>query len=153
MISGDRPAVVEITAADTHDLRRRVLRENDPTAALDWPGDHDVTTFHLGVRGVDGTVLATSTWLARPDPDRPDVPATQLRGMATQPAHAGTGLGSALLTAGTARCRARGDAVLWANARFGALDFYERAGFRIVGPAFTTADTGLPHRRVRLELD
>ena len=136
---------VEVDATDTHDLRRRVLRDGDDDAPLAWAGDDDPRTFHLAIRDAAGTVLAVSTWLAQP-------PDTHLRGMATDPDHAGHGLGSLLLAAGIDRCRARGDAAVWANARLTALGFYEGAGFAIVGPAFVTSDTGLPHRRVRLEL-
>lgn len=143
---------VEITSSETHPLRQRVLRDDDPTATLDWPGDDEPTTFHLGIRNEDNDVVAIATWLARPDPEGSGRPATQLRGMATEPALAGRGLGSELLAAGIDRCRARGDELVWANARIGALGFYEHSGFRSIGPAFTTADTGLPHRHVRLEL-
>jgi GNAT superfamily N-acetyltransferase len=136
---------VEITAADTHDLRRRILRDGEPEAVVDWDGDSDHGTFHLGIRDDTGAIVAISTWLRQP-------PATQLRGMATDPAWAGRGLASGLLDAGIERCRARGDHVIWANARVTAVGFYERAGFTVVGAAFETADTGLPHREVRRRL-
>ena len=137
--------VVEITAAETHPLRRRVLRDDDPAADLRWPGDDDPDTFHLAVRDRAGAVVAVSTWRSTP-------PVTQLRGMATVPELAGTGLGSRLVAAGVERCRARGDAAVWANARVTAIGFYERAGFTVSGPTFETPDTGLPHRRVELDL-
>ena len=136
---------VEITAADTHALRGRVLRDNQPAPHLKWDGDDDPITFHLGIRDSSGAVVAISTWLSRP-------PATQIRGMATDPELAGSGLGSRLLAAGIERCRSRGDTVVWANARVTAISFYERAGFTAVGDVFETADTGLPHRVVRLTL-
>ena len=139
------PAVVEISAADTHTLRREVLRNGDPDALVEWSGDEDPHTFHLGIRDDSGTVVAISTWLGRP-------PETQLRGMATAPAFAGRGLGSKLLAAGVARCRARGDELVWANARVPAVGFYERAGFTVVGTEFETAATGLPHQLVRQSL-
>ncbi len=139
------PAVVEISAADTHALRREVLRNGDPDAFVEWPGDEDPHTFHLGIRDGSGTVVAISTWMGRP-------PETQLRGMATAPASAGRGLGSKLLLAGVARCRARGDELVWANARVPAVGFYERAGFTVVGAVFETAATGLPHQLVRQSL-
>jgi thiamine transport system ATP-binding protein len=136
---------VEIAAIDTASLRRRVLRDGDPDAVLDWPGDHDPDTFHLGIRDRTGAVVAISTWLSTSA-------GTQLRGMATEPGLAGTGLGSHLLAAGVRRCRARGDTAVWANARETALGFYARAGFTAVGTPFVTPDTGLPHRRVELDL-
>ena len=136
---------IEITAADTHALRRRVLRDNQIAARLEWDGDHDPRTFHLGIRDRSGTVVAISTWLGQP-------PVTQIRGMATDPELAGGGLGSGLLAAGIERCRSRGDTVVWANARVTAISFYERAGFTVVGAVFETADTGLPHQMVRRSL-
>ena len=142
----------QISAADTYDLRRRILRAGDSDAVVEWVGDDEDSTFHLGIRDRSGAVVAISTWLHRPDPSDPAVKSTQLRGMATDPGHAGSGLGSRLLAAGTERCRSRGDTVVWANARVPATSFYERAGFTAVGDVFETADTGLPHQMVRRSL-
>lgn len=144
--------VTSITTTDTHDLRRRVLRDDDPHADLAWTQDDDPGTEHLGVRLPDGTIVAISTWLQSSCPGRPGESSMQLRGMATDPAHHGHGHGSALLRSGIERARTAGRTLIWANARVSALDFYERAGFTLTGPVFTTADTGLPHRLVILNL-
>ncbi len=136
---------VEITAAETYALRQRVLRNNQAAAHLQWDGDNDPGTFHLGIRDGSGSIVAVSTWLSGPS-------ATQIRGMATDPALIGGGLGSRLLTAGIERCRSSGSTVVWANARVTAISFYERAGFTVVGAEFETPDTGLPHKVVRLTL-
>ena len=101
---------VEITAAETYALRQRVLRNNQAAAHLQWDGDNDPGTFHLGIRDGSGSIVAVSTWLSGPS-------ATQIRGMATDPALIGGGLGSRLLTAGIERCRSSGSTVVWANAR------------------------------------
>lgn len=139
---------VEITAVDTHRLRRAVLRDGHQDADVVWEGDDEPTTFHLGI-DADGTIVAISTWLARPLPTGADVAVVQLRGMATDPAYAGRGLGSLLLVHGLERVRRGGDAGVWANARVTAISFYERHGFEALGPVFETIDTGLPHRLVR----
>ena len=144
----DQRRVVDLPAALTHPLRRLVLRDDDPSAELAWPGDDDVTTTHLGIRRSDGTVVAISTWLERPWPPDPDRPAMQLRGMASHPDAAGTGLGTMLLDAGLRHARSRDVEIVWANARVDALGFYGRAGFTVSGPVFITPDTGLPHRIV-----
>lgn len=144
--------VTTIDATDTHELRRRVLRDNDPHADLVWARDDDPTTQHLGVRLTDGRIVAISTWLWSPCPDRGSVPAVQLRGMATDPSHHGHGHGSALLHAGVERALTAGRNLVWANARVTALKFYEHAGFTVSGPVFATPSTGLPHRLVILEL-
>lgn len=143
--------VVEVTAADTHDLRRQVLRDGVTDAVTEWNGDDDPTTIHLGVM-IDGRVVAISTWLVAPDPIAPDHESVQLRGMATAPTMAGRGLGRALLDAGVERASDAGCDRIWADARVTALGFYETAGWTITGPVFATAVTGLPHRHVHIEL-
>ena len=145
---GAGPAVVELAAADTHPLRAAVLRNDTPSRDVVLDGDDEPTTVHLGVRADDGRVVAVSTWLVRPYAEDPAVPAVQLRAMATAPDLRGSGLGAVLLEAGVARALAGGAGVVWANARDGALGFYERHGFSAVGDGFVDPTTGLPHHVV-----
>jgi predicted GNAT family N-acyltransferase len=140
--------IVEIDAAATHDLRRRVLREGTPSDAVVWDGDDDAATFHLGARAEDGRVVAISTWIRRRYPDRPADDAVQLRGMATDPAVRGTGVGARLLVAGLTRCADAGATLVWARARATAVPFYTRHGFAPAGPEYTDLTTGLPHRDI-----
>ena len=100
----------------------------------------------------DGAVLAVATFLARPYPGRPGATATQLRGMAVEPAQQGRGIGQVLLSAAIERLRADGVEVLWAKARDTSLGFYERLGLRVDGDGYVTPDTGLPHHTVVAEL-
>lgn len=140
--------IVEITAAETHELRRRILRAGTPSDVVDWDGDDEPTTFHLGARSTDGRLVAISTWMSRRYPDRPAEVAYQLRGMATDPAHRGSGVSASMLLAGVERCTAAGATLVWARARVAALSFYERHGFEPVGPEYTDLTTGLPHRDI-----
>lgn len=140
--------IVEITAADTHELRRRILRAGTPTDVVVWDGDDEPDTFHLGVRGPDGALVAISSWMSRRYPDRPAEVAYQLRGMATDPSRRGTGVSSTMLLAGLGRCTEAGATLVWARARVAALSFYERHGFEPVGPEYTDLTTGLPHRDI-----
>ncbi len=137
--------IVEISAADTHDLRRRVLRDGTASDIVGFEGDDDPETFHLGARDRGGVVVAISTWLRRPSPARPDLSAHQLRGMAIGPALQGTGIGSRLLAAGIDRCASAGSALVWARARTSALEFYVRHGFELDGDEYVDPTTGLPH--------
>ena len=143
--------ISEISAADTHELRRAILRDGAADALVEWPGDSASTTAHLGAV-VDGRVVAISTWLVAPDPAAPDRGSVQLRGMATDTTMAGRGLGRALLDAGIGRASRHGHDRVWANARVTALGFYEAAGWTAAGPTFATAVTGLPHRHVHIDL-
>ena len=150
--------VVRIRPEDTHVLRRRVLRDGDPGADVEWAVDDLPTTTHLAVTDTDpdggggegrddrstaGSVIAVSTWIVTDE-------GLQLRGMATDPGHRGSGAGSLLVAAGIALARRDGHPRVWANARVTALGFYEHHGFAVEGDVFTTPDTGLPHRRVHL---
>ena len=128
-------------------MRRSVLRTGTPSDEVVCDGDDLATTFHLGIR-CDGEIVAISTWLERPYPDRPGDPAFQLRGMATADTVRGSGLGAQLLDAGLERCRAAGAVLVWARARDAALPFYERHGFTTVGLGYVDLTTGLPHHDV-----
>jgi len=143
--------LVELRPAETHTLRRAVLRNGTPSDEVVFDGDELESTFHLCLR-IDGEVVAISTWLERPYPDRPGDPAFQIRGMATFGAHRGEGLGARLLDAGIERCRATGATVLWARARDTALPFYVRHGFETVGAGYLDLTTGLPHHDVIREI-
>ncbi len=144
-------AVVEIEASDTWALRRMVLRKGDPNANVAFAEDALGDAFHLGVR-CDGALVAVATFFRRSTPHRPDARATQLRGMAVNPDRQGRGVGRLLLTVAIERIRANGSNVLWANARDSALDFYQAVGMTVVGEGFFTADTGLPHHVVVIDL-
>ena len=148
--------VVPIDAADTHDLRLRVLRNGTPSNDVEWAGDRLDTTAHLGVVDARSTIVAISTWLTMPSPDVAKVGAAglQLRGMAIDPSPAmrGIGVGTLLLKAGIAAARARDADQVWANARTTVLGFYSGAGFEIVSDEFISEATDLPHHRILLNL-
>jgi GNAT superfamily N-acetyltransferase len=139
--------LVALEPEETHPLRRAVLRNGTPSSEVVFDGDELDTTFHLGVR-IGEDVVAISTWLERPYPDRPADHAFQIRGMATVDAHRGEGLGAQLLEAGIQRCRSAGAALVWARARDTALRFYVRHGFATVGVGYVDLTTGLPHHDV-----
>jgi predicted GNAT family N-acyltransferase len=143
--------LVALEPGETHPLRRAVLRTGTPSSEVVFDGDELDTTFHLGVR-IGEDVVAISTWLERPYPDRPADRAFQIRGMATVDAHRGEGLGARLLEAGIERCRSAGAALVWARARDSALPFYVRHGFATVGVGYVDLTTGLPHHDVIREI-
>jgi predicted GNAT family N-acyltransferase len=148
--------IVEITAAQTHDLRRRVLRGDDPGATVDFDGDDLPTTVHLAAERADrqhpDSIVAVSTWLQVPFVDDLRARSTQLRGMATEPTLQRSGLGGLLLDAGLDALRIAGVEVVWARARATALDFYVAHGFIPHGDEFVDPTTGVPHRLVFIHL-
>lgn len=143
--------LVELRPEDTHALRRAVLRTGTPSEAVVFEGDELASTFHLGIRA-GGEIVAVSTWMERPYPDRPAERGFQVRGMATADSMRGSGLGARLLAAGIERCREAGALLVWARARDAALGFYARHGFTTVGPGYVDLTTGLPHHDVIREI-
>ena len=148
----DDATLIELSAQETHDLRRRVLRAGTPSTVVEWQGDDLDTTAHLGVLETK-TVVAISTWLTSPSPDLDRHHAgIQLRGMATDPAARGHGYGSLLLLAGIDRARRSGAHHVWANARTATLDFYIAHGFKVTSSELENAETAIPHRRILMYL-
>jgi [ribosomal protein S5]-alanine N-acetyltransferase len=139
--------VIGLTADQTHDLRRSVLRDGTVSDEVVFDGDDEPSTFHLGAT-VDDELVSISTWMARRYPDLPEHPGHQLRGMATASTVRGQGVGAAVLRAGLDRCAELGSRVVWARARVPAVIFYERHGFETRGPEYTDLTTGLAHRDI-----
>jgi GNAT superfamily N-acetyltransferase len=131
--------VREVTAAQTAELRRKVLRGGRP---VELEGDSD-PAFHVGV--YDGELLL-GTGNVRVDPVPWDAgrAAWRVRGMATEPAARGRGVGAMVLAALMAHARAHGGGVLWCNARRPAQAFYERAGLVARGDPWVDPEIG-PH--------
>jgi predicted GNAT family N-acyltransferase len=137
--------VRRVTAAETADLRRRVLRAGRPVVL---PGDEDPTAFHVAAYD-DDVLVATGNVRREPAPWDPGVPAWRLRGMATEPGRRGEGLGGRVLAALLEHCRDEGGGEVWCNARTPARSFYRRAGFVEVGEEWVDPQIG-PHVRMRL---
>lgn len=145
-------AIRLVALDDTFALRKAVLRPwlTPEEARATWAG----TPEHFQVGAVeDGRVVSTAGFLIEAQPDYGDVFGPlqwRLRGMASEPALQGHGLGGRVLAFGIAeiarRLAARGQAsaALWCNGRSGAQRFYERHGFQPIGEIFETPGTG-PH--------
>ncbi|MFY7896528.1 MAG: GNAT family N-acetyltransferase, partial [Phycisphaerales bacterium] len=150
-----------ITPSDTHDLRRRVLRDGDPTAVVIWPRDDDAATTHYGAKDATGRILAIGTIYAQSLPDNATdrtfaqgIAAAhqfQFRGMASDAAVRGSGAGRAVLNALIAHAQQQHPALLWCNARVAAIGFYEKADMRIVSERFDITGVG-PHHVMAVRL-
>jgi len=120
-------------------LRHRILRAGLPFDAARFEGDDEPATRHYAA--VSGEVilgclsLMPSAWEGRP--------AWQLRGMATDAAVQGRGLGRQLLEAAVADARAAApERIFWCNARTSAVGFYEKLGWRVMSEPFDVPTAG-----------
>lgn len=141
-------SIRRVSSADVRPLRLAVLRAGMADKTVNFEGDDDSETVHLAAFNPNGIMVGTSTWLERECMYAPGTKAVQLRGMATDTTSQGRGIGSALVEAGLAQCRQQSVAIVWANARDGALPFYERHGFVVKGDGFIETITQLPHHVV-----
>lgn len=141
-----------ISAADTHPLRRTVLRKGLDHTNVRFPGDEETGAFHLGYFDDEDELIGVASFSVAPTPFRSDANAWQLRGMAVADHQQGRGLGAAIISEAIARISTTGATVLWCNARDSAATFYAKLGFVTHGDGFATKDTGLPHHVMVLDL-
>jgi len=141
-----------VSLDDTFELRRAVLRPwltlEDSRKLYGSVGEH----FHVGAL-LDGRVVSTAAFMIEAHPDyMAEFGPLQwrLRGMASDPALQGQGLGGRVLEFGVAEVARRltdvgqASATVWCSGRTGAQRFYERHGFGPIGDLYETPGTG-PH--------
>jgi GNAT superfamily N-acetyltransferase len=152
-----RPATIDVEFVKPmvlHALRRQVLRPGQPWSSVDHDYDSWPDTFHVAAFGQRGEVAACASFYPEAAPHRPgsDPAKTwRLRAMASLPEVRGQGYGAAALLYGIAEVRRRGGTLLWCNARSGAVGFYERLGFSVLGDEFEIPPIG-PHFLMEIEL-
>lgn len=118
-------------------LRQEVLRPGLPIESCYFEGDDAETTRHFA--WVEGDrIVSIATIMQQSREFAGEDVLFQLRGMATAPDIAGTGIGSAFLQA----LHRELDAAWWCNARAVAVRFYERNGLVAVGDPFDIPGIG-----------
>lgn len=136
-----------------HDLRRRVLRDDDPLVDVTNPRDDDTSTLHLAGYLLDRPVVGASFFEVSA-PFAPGEGVYQLRYMATDFDVQGRGLGSRLLTHAVEVLARRGATLLWANARTSAVGFYTATGWRVLENSLhVSAETGIDHVVIHRTVD
>jgi GNAT superfamily N-acetyltransferase len=141
-----------VEASQLYDLRRRVLRDGDPTVDVVNPGDGLVTTRHFGGFLGERPVVSASFYEVEA-PFAPGERAYQLRYMATDFDVQGRGLGAQLLERALEELP-RGDVGrVWANARTSAQAFYEANGWSVLpNSLFVSQETGIDHVVIQIPL-
>lgn len=149
-------SILSITSSDTHLLRQKILRPNQPLSEMEFPHDNDKETFHLGLY-IDNKLSGIASVYKENMPDNTESTVNteknsyRLRGMAIDDNLQGNGLGKLLLYKIILDLREKHGNLLWCNARTHAAGFYEASGFEIVGDAFDLKEIG-PHYLMKLDL-
>jgi GNAT superfamily N-acetyltransferase len=144
-LSDDELRIARVSADELHELRRRVLRNDDPAIYHPDPRDDDETSLHYG--GFLGARLVVSaSFFPSAPPMNASLVTYQLRYMATDFDVQGRGYGARVLAFAEDDLRERGVEQLWANGRDTALGFYETVGWqRVEGSEHLSPETMLPH--------
>ncbi|MFZ1062352.1 MAG: GNAT family N-acetyltransferase [Acidimicrobiales bacterium] len=137
--------VCRVDALELHELRRRVLRSNDPATSVADPRDDEPTSRHYaGVVG--GRLVVSASFYPSVSPRGDDTVTYQLRYMATDFDVQGLGYGSRVLQVAEDDLRSLGVQQLWANGRDTALGFYRRTGWSTLEASeHLSPETQLPH--------
>ncbi len=141
----DELSVERVPADALHELRRRVLRNDDPAIYRPDPRDDEATSLHYGGFLGPRLVVSASFFPSAP-PMNTSLNTVQLRYMATDFDVQGRGYGARVLAFAEDDLRVLGVEQLWANGRDTALGFYESVGWlRVEGSEHLSAETMLPH--------
>lgn len=131
-------------------LRHRILRAGLPVEAAQFPGDNEVSTWHIGLfysapPDENVQVVSCASFMLN---SYKEEPAWQLRGMATDGPHQGKGFGGRLLACAEAAILKQSNVRrFWCNARVPAIPFYERHGWVVDSDVFDIPTAG-PHRKM-----
>lgn len=134
--------VQRVGLEEVRGLRNEVLRPGQPRRSTYFDGDDHPLAGHVAVRTDDDGIVCVGSVYPDPPPWDPDrLGAWRIRGMAAKEGFRGKGLGRRVLDALVDHAIANDGALVWCNARVGALDFYRKAGFETVGEVFDNGIT------------
>ncbi|MBL4810044.1 MAG: GNAT family N-acetyltransferase [Phycisphaerales bacterium] len=138
-----RLAIVEITAEQTREVRRAVLRPHQDASELVYPGDDDRESFHLGVvmKEEDGETIVAILSMYHAAREG-EASGWRIRGMASVAKVRSMGYGRELVEMARERAWGIDRAEIWCNARESAFGFYEKLGFVVVGDLFEIEGIG-----------
>jgi GNAT superfamily N-acetyltransferase len=140
--------VENVDARVLYDLRRRVLRANNPDSAVDFVDDDASTALHFAGL-LDDRIVASASFFPGVAPIRPELVSYQLRFMAVDFDVQGRGFGAVVLDVAEDHLRGLGAEQLWANARDVALGFYIATGWTpIEGSENVSPLSNLPHTQI-----
>ena len=128
-----------------HDLRRRVLRSDNPDVTVMDLRDDESTALHFA--GLLGErVVVSASFYPSVSPRDEGLVTYQLRYMATEHELQGHGYGAIVMAFAEHELVAEGAQQLWANGRDTALGFYRATGWEVLeDSAHLSPETQLPH--------
>ena len=128
--------VREIRPEETYPVRHEILRPGRPMKEVQFEGDFEPATFHLGAFWED-KLVGIATFVKNPHKDFDLQEQYQLRGMAVLPEVQKMHLGQRILHTGELLLKEqKNTSFLWCNARETAVEFYSKNNYRTHGDYF-----------------
>lgn len=128
--------VLEISAEETYPIRQELLRSGRPLEEVQFQGDQDATTVHLGVF-LNDRLIGIASFVRNKHESFEFQNQYQLRGMAILPEFQKRQVGHLLLHAGENLLKNEKNCeFLWCNARESAVNFYLRNNYKTHGDYF-----------------
>jgi len=140
----------QISANTARELRRIVLKKNQPDSEFFYPGDDDSLTFHGGLF-YNNKLIACASMFKQEHPFKNLENSWRLRGMAVDFNYQRKGYGNKVLSFCIENIKLHNAKILWCNARLEAVDFYKKYGFQIVSDLFEITNIG-PHYVMEIDL-
>jgi len=133
--------VHKVQASDTLVLRKKILRPQFTLEQCNYPGDSDISTYHLGCI-ISNDLSGIVSIYKRSNEDICSGIGYQIRAMATCDKVRGQGVGLKLLNEAENIAFGLDADYMWANARSTAIGFYVKAGYKIIGQEFYIEGVG-----------
>lgn len=134
---------INCSAAQTHDIRQRILRPNQPIEEMNYEGDHDPLTYHCAAI-VDGEIVGVASVYNQDLPGRTPRKGWRVRGMAVDEKYRGKRYGLHILGNCISHVKSQEGEYIWCNARKEAVGFYLQEDFEVIGDEFNIDRIG-PH--------
>jgi GNAT superfamily N-acetyltransferase len=132
--------IKEITISELILVRSPVLRIGKPIESCHFDGDDLDSTVHFGFFEVANLIGIISIF--KKDHIYFKQTQFQIRGMAVLVPHQKKGIGGKLVRFAEQYILGQQGNLIWLNARFSAIGFYEKLNYQIIGSSFQISDIG-----------
>lgn len=130
--------ILKVSAAAVRPLRDKILRENLPPGSV-YPGDDSSDAHHLAAYS-GSEIIAVGTIFREQFPDRPELDAWRIRGMATVTEHQREGIGRQIAVQLINYALMQEADAVWCQARTVKRPFYHKLGLVNVGQEYEDSD-------------
>ena len=132
--------ILKISSNDTISIRHQVLRQGKPIETCHFDGDNLESTIHFGFFVNKILIGVISCFKNNSIFDSENQ--YQFRGMAVLESFQNQGIGKKLVIYSENYLATKNTNLIWFNARFVAISFYQKLGYLIDGDGFEIGDIG-----------